>query len=387
MKKHTATPKRLTAFLAALALTAGMPAIAQKSTVFTAPLTAYADDDEPYTEGSNDQFYYNKYSNRIVITGGKSSNMQSLTIPDTIDGLPVTEIGIYAFQFCDFSSLTLPDSITFIDHYAFGYCKNLTSVTLPASLKKTGLRIFESCPALSEVNFPDHLIEFGELAFEDTAWLNAQRQKDPLVIVNGALIDGRSCKGDVKVPSGVKFVSGSAFSKNENITSVVFPASVSAIKESTFWYCSNLTSVELNGCTSLGFGVFAACNKLTDLKLSGKLTSIDSYTFCDNNATATITFYGSESTWNNVQKPANDPFLSRARMVFDESHVIPGDEVAGDINADGKCDRADAVLLQKYLLTTGTLTADQAKIADMNGDNKLTGADLTRLKAAALSAN
>ena len=166
---------------------------------------------------------------------------------------------------------------------------------------------------------------------------------------------------------------------------MIVPASVDAIQENTFWYCSNLTSAEMNGAASLGFGAFAACNKLTDLKISGKLTKIDDYAFTDNTATATITFYGSRDTWERVEKPSNDPFLQRANMVFDENHIEQPEDVAGDINGDGSCSVADVVMLQKYLLTSGDLTPEQGKIADMNQDGKLDSSDLSRLKETVLS--
>ncbi len=54
--------------------------------------------------------------------------------------------------------------------------------------------------------------------------------------------------------------------------------------------------------------------------------------------------------------------------------------VIGDINVDGACNLADVIMLHKYLLTTGTLTAEQAAIADMNADGRLNAVDLTLLK-------
>ena len=42
--------------------------------------------------------------------------------------------------------------------------------------------------------------------------------------------------------------------------------------------------------------------------------------------------------------------------------------VSGDINGSGIVDTGDLVLLQKYLLRTGTLTSDQAESADLDGD-------------------
>lgn len=45
--------------------------------------------------------------------------------------------------------------------------------------------------------------------------------------------------------------------------------------------------------------------------------------------------------------------------------------IKGDVNLDGAVNIADLVLLQKYLLRTGTLTAEQGFNGDMDGDNTL----------------
>lgn len=50
----------------------------------------------------------------------------------------------------------------------------------------------------------------------------------------------------------------------------------------------------------------------------------------------------------------------------------------GDVNADGACDLADAVMLAKYLIAAGGVTDPAA--ADMDGNGKLNAADLTLLK-------
>ena len=382
MKNH-AFCRKAAAILAAAVLTAGMP-LCVPGKWLSAPVTAYAEDDVPFSE--NSEYSYKKYTDHIVLYYPKN-DPDVVEIPSSIDGLPVTEIGIYAFEARKMRSLILPDTITEIGSYAFSMCNNLESVTLPDSIKRVKMHAFSQCKALKEINFPDHLVETENYTFDETPWMEAQRAKDPLVIVNGAVIDGHTCKGDVVIPKGVKYVGYGAFSRNNDITSVVFPASVTNFQQETFFYCENLTSVEMPGISGLGIGVFSYCSKLTDLKLSGKIKSIDGYTFSDNSATGRITFYGSQSTWNAVEKPQNDGYLQRATMIFDESHQDPPDEVTGDINADGKCDAADAGMLLKYLLTSGTLTTDQAKIADMNKDGRLDASDLSKLKTVILSGN
>ena len=51
----------------------------------------------------------------------------------------------------------------------------------------------------------------------------------------------------------------------------------------------------------------------------------------------------------------------------------------GDVDANGKVELADAVMLLKYLLTSGDVT--DAEAADMNEDGVLSVTDLTLLKA------
>ena len=178
---------RIAAFIAAFSLS-GM--VSPNS--FITPIKAAADSE--YTYGSTGQFDYQKYSDHIVISSCKSTDMTSVEIPANIDNLPVTEIGMYAFQLNTMKSLKLPDTLTVINSYAFGMCRNLTVLTIPDSVKKIGMHAFEECPALETINFPDHLVETGDYTFDNTPWLNAQRKNDPFVIVNGALIDGGTCK-------------------------------------------------------------------------------------------------------------------------------------------------------------------------------------------------
>lgn len=368
---------RIAAILAAVILTSGMSPAAKPAVLSAAPITAYAEEEGEFQK--NDTFEYKKYSQYVEVTRTLRDS-DTLEIPSQIDGLPVKKVGIYGFQQCKAKTIIFPDTLEEIGPYAFGMCENLESVTFPGSLKIIKFHAFEYCPKLSEINFPEQPIWTGDFTFDETPWLEAQRKKDPLVIVNGSVIDGRTCTGDVVIPNGVTYVATGAFSKNDKITSVKFPASVKHLQEDTFWQCTNLTSVEMPGVTELGIGTFGYCSKLTDLKISGKLTKIDHYTFTDNSATATITFYGSQSAWNSVEKPANDAFLQRAKMVFDETYQEPQDEVIGDINADGKCDSADAVMLQKHLLTIEFLNEEKAKIADMDHNGRLEASDLALLK-------
>ena len=60
------------------------------------------------------QFTYTTNNGAITITGYTGSG-GAVTIPNMIDGLPVTDIGTNAFQNSGLTSVTIPDTVTNIE--------------------------------------------------------------------------------------------------------------------------------------------------------------------------------------------------------------------------------------------------------------------------------
>ncbi len=82
-----------------------------------------------------------------------SGTSLSVTIPDTYNGLPVTEIKANAFENSNIQSVTVGDNVTLIGNQAFRGCSELKSVTIGDAVDVIGEWAFRDCTALESVTF------------------------------------------------------------------------------------------------------------------------------------------------------------------------------------------------------------------------------------------
>ena len=373
---------KLAALISAVAMMSGMLLPLPVRMEIPAAITASAEDDEEYTEGSISSLYYAKYSDHVAITGFESDK-STFEIPETIEGLPVTCIDTGAFASSTMTGITIPKTVTTIKEWAFSTCLDLKSITLPDSVDYIGAQAFDLCTSLNNVELPDHFVRIENEAFTGTPWIERLRSQDPMVIVNGILLDGTTLTGAVELPSTVKYIAAGAFYKNDKLTSVVIPAAVKEVPDSTFFMCENLTSVEMEGVEVIGSTAFAYCDKLTDVKINGKAKTIEPLAFMDSTGTATITVYGTEADWKSVDIQDESEFLTKAKYVFDPSHTVPEDKpVIGDVNGDGAFSVLDVVAFQKWLAVVPGATLKDAQAGDLDKNGVLDIFDLALMKHA-----
>jgi hypothetical protein len=106
-------------------------------------------------------------SNSITIAGFIGSG-NSVAIPDTINGLPVTALASGVFDNAAGVALTnviLEANLTTIGEYAFAACDHLDSITIPGSVTNLGAEAFMFCDNLTSVYFQGNAPAVGGSEF------------------------------------------------------------------------------------------------------------------------------------------------------------------------------------------------------------------------------
>ncbi len=227
-------------------------------------------------------------------------------IPSTYNGLPITNIGDYAFWCCtSLASITIPDSVTSIGDYAFYYCMSLASITIPDSVTSIGDYAFTGCSSLTSIEIPDNVTSIGDSALYGCDSLTSIEIPDNVTSIGDSAFC--YCVGltNITIPDSVTSIGDYAFYSCTSLTSIEIPDNVTSIGECTFRYCCSLMSVEIPGSvTNIGGSAFGECTSLGSVTIPGSVTSIGGWTFYICDSLTNITFDGTKAQWEAIEKDA-----------------------------------------------------------------------------------
>jgi hypothetical protein len=99
--------------------------------------------------------------------------VDTLTIPSTVDGAPVTELAEYCLNGAMVKNVIIPNTVVSIGTEAFEDDAYLESVSMPDSVRSIGISAFNGCEKLAAFHVPTSLSTLGALAFENTKALQA----------------------------------------------------------------------------------------------------------------------------------------------------------------------------------------------------------------------
>ncbi len=230
--------------------------------LLTITMTVKADvsGDYVYTVNPNGTVRIDEYTGSDIL----------VTVPNIISGRTVVGIGRYAFADNDImTSVTIPDSVLYLEDYVFDDCSNLSSVTIGTGVASIGFRVFDDCPNLTIINV--------------TAGNTSYSSSDNVLFNNGqtALIQcpgGRA--GSYTIPDGVTSVERGAFFWCTRLEGVTIASTVTNIAAEAFWSCTSLGGIVIpNGVTSIGDNAFWGCTNMASATIGASVANIGEFAF------------------------------------------------------------------------------------------------------------
>ena len=244
----------------------------------------------------------------------KESGLTNVTFDSNIN---ITTIPEEAFLGTKLVTVSIPNSVTLIDHNAFRDILNLQSVKFGTSNLQIMSNVFYNT-GLTVVNIPANITYIGEYSFvglRELKEFNVDENNTKYKDIDGVLFskDGKkliaypaSITGAYTVNKNVETIGFGAF-ENTSLSSVTFeeginlltigyraffnakkltevsvPASVVSIDYYAFAYCENLIKVSFakdNRLTGIYEGAFYGCKSLKDIVLPDSIIEISNYSF------------------------------------------------------------------------------------------------------------
>ena len=232
-------------------------------------------------------------------------NLTSLTIPNSItfigerafDGCDVkelnidcTEIGSWFSGKSSLQKIVIGNNVKTIGEWAFINCSGLTSLTVGNSVTSIGNYAFDGCSGLTSLAIPSSVTSIGDGAFYNCSGLTSLAIPSSVTSIGEQAFSSCNALESITVDNANTYYDSrggcNAIIETSSNTLVagckntVIPSSVTSIGYGAFYNCSGLTSVTIpSSVTSIGDDAFRGCSGLTSLAIPNSVTSIGGFAF------------------------------------------------------------------------------------------------------------
>ena len=237
-----------------------------------------------------DSIFKHTENNGVAIITGlqRALTETSIFIPETINGIPVVEIGPEAFRSTSITDIKIGENIKKIGEKAFYMCEKLQSVTWHCQCDVIPVDCFSGCSNLTQFDF-SNIKRIEKRAFSESGLQKVCLPQNIECIIEGAFSRCKTlssvkwnCKCDV-IPtfcfykcrnltqfdfSKIKKVEKCAFSES-GLQKVCLPENIEVVSGWAFFECKKLSSVIWNcKCNVIPVDCFARCSDLTQFDFS-----------------------------------------------------------------------------------------------------------------------
>lgn len=234
---------------------------------------------ESITVDKNNKVYDSRKDCNAIIETAEDRLIYTCKNTVLVNGIKI--IGSYAFESSELTSITLPNSVIYIETYAFSDCENLTNITLSDNIKHIESGAFTWCENLVYNEYlggkylgsekRPYLMLCGVV---DKTIDEITIHPQTVLIDDGVFMDCVNLL-KVEVPEGVLYIGCGAFSGCTNLKELTLPSTLLEIDGNAFENCSSLEQLIIpEGTKIYGEYVFWGCNSLKALYLPASVTSI-----------------------------------------------------------------------------------------------------------------
>ena len=293
---------------------------AKDSTVYAAWTLADA-------ELANIPFTYEEKNGQIIVTGAVN-NTANIVIPETLNGLEVTEIRSGAFWGNEkIRSVSIPGTVQTIPENTFRNCYGLNEISLGEGVEVLGDSCFSGCSALKTVHLPDSVTTIGGEIFKRSGITNIHlganvysMAEDALAECNKlAVISVSGQNTGFMVSEGVLYTTnhdrlikypadrpGASYTvadsctmigayafESADVQEVFLPDTVSSLGIAAFRNCRSLAEMpdmETTGVSMIPALCFSGCSSFISLEIPENIITIDADAFSNNGSLQSISF-------------------------------------------------------------------------------------------------